>query len=219
MPCQPELGELADLASESRWLVREPAVRDGQVRTDTLDRIWPPGDWATRVAIPRSAWSTAAALLPDAGTAGTAEPWRGGWRLNAAPSIRLVAGDVTHLAEPFASNAIEAVRVGDIVHVDVAGRSVEFALAPPPDVDRAARAAAHTHGGGPADLVAPMPGQVIVIHAASGAAVGAGDPVVTLEAMKMEHGVTSPIAGRVAEVLVSVGDQVERNQRLATIEP
>ena len=28
-----------------RWLVREPVIRDGQARTDTLDRIWPPDDW------------------------------------------------------------------------------------------------------------------------------------------------------------------------------
>ena len=31
-----------------RWLVREPAIRDGQMRIDTLGRIWPPDDWASR---------------------------------------------------------------------------------------------------------------------------------------------------------------------------
>ena len=35
-----------------RWLVRQPVVLDGDVRTDTLDRIWPPDDWAERTAIP-----------------------------------------------------------------------------------------------------------------------------------------------------------------------
>ena len=34
-----------------RWLVRHPAVRDGQARIDTLDWIWPPDDWAERTAI------------------------------------------------------------------------------------------------------------------------------------------------------------------------
>ena len=29
-----------------RWLVRQPVVLDGEARTDTLDRIWPPDDWA-----------------------------------------------------------------------------------------------------------------------------------------------------------------------------
>ncbi len=35
-----------------RWLVRQPAVRDGQMRIDTLGRIWPPDDWTARAAIP-----------------------------------------------------------------------------------------------------------------------------------------------------------------------
>ena len=44
-----------------RWLVRQPVVRDGDVRTDTLDRIWPPDDWIERTAIPSDAWVVAAA--------------------------------------------------------------------------------------------------------------------------------------------------------------
>ena len=40
-----------------RWLVRQPVVRDGEARTDTLDRIWPPDDWAERAAIPAEAWA------------------------------------------------------------------------------------------------------------------------------------------------------------------
>ena len=202
-----------------RWLVRQEVVLDGQVRTNTLDRIWPPDDWAVRVDIPDAAWSTAAAMLLDGGMTATTEPWLGGWRLNASPSIRLTAGDATRSTAPSHSNAIEAVRVDSTVHVDVGGRSVEFAVAPPPDVDRAARAAAHTRAAGPADLVAPMPGTVIAIHAAPGDAVQAGDPIVTLEAMKMEHAVAAPIAGRLTEVLVLVGDQVERATRLAVVEP
>ena len=35
-----------------RWLVRQPVVLDGEARTDTLDRIWPPDDWAARAGIP-----------------------------------------------------------------------------------------------------------------------------------------------------------------------
>ena len=42
-----------------RWLVRQPVVRDGAARTDTLDRIWPPDDWAERAAIPDDAWTAA----------------------------------------------------------------------------------------------------------------------------------------------------------------
>jgi biotin carboxyl carrier protein len=111
-------------------------------------------------------------------------------------------------------------RNGDVVHVDVGGRSVAFRLAPPPDVDRAARRASeHQSGGSSAQLVAPMPGSVLAVHAKPDAIVEAGDPVVTLEAMKMEHVVAAPAAGRVAELLVRPGDLVTRGQSLATIEP
>jgi len=201
-----------------RWLVREPAVRDGEVRTDTLDRLWPPDDWASRVAIPDGAWSEAAALLlADADPA--PGPWAGGWRVNGPASLRLAADGVARSVASVGAAAGDsaAVRVDGVVHVDVDGRSVAFTVASPPDVDRAVRAAAQAHGGGPVDLVAPMPGQVIAINAAAGDTVRGGDPVVTLEAMKMEHAVTAPIDGRLAEVLVSLGDQVARGQILATV--
>jgi biotin carboxyl carrier protein len=64
-----------------------------------------------------------------------------------------------------------------------------------------------------------MPGAVLTVHAGIGQAVAAGDPVVTLEAMKMEHVVATSIDGHVGEVLVRPADQVTRGQRLATIEP
>jgi biotin carboxyl carrier protein len=112
--------------------------------------------------------------------------------------------------------------VGEAVHLDLAGRSTTFRLARPPDVDAAARAAA-SHGAvgssGPVDVVAPMPGSVLRVHVGPDAAVGAGDPVVTLEAMKMEHVVAAPIQGRVGEIRVRPADQVTRGQLLAIIEP
>jgi acetyl-CoA/propionyl-CoA carboxylase biotin carboxyl carrier protein len=63
-----------------------------------------------------------------------------------------------------------------------------------------------------------MPGQVLSIGAPAGSMVEAGDAVVTLEAMKMEHAVASPRAGRVSDVLVRAGDQVQRGQPLAIVE-
>jgi acetyl-CoA/propionyl-CoA carboxylase biotin carboxyl carrier protein len=218
-----------------RWLVGEPVVRDGEVRIDTLGRIWPPDDWPARSAIPDAAWPTAAAALVESadaaeGGATGSDPWAGGWRLNAPPAIRIATDDEARTVrptepdsapdEPDATVARLAVRAGDTVHLDLGGRSVAFRVAPPPDVDRAARAAAaHAHGAGPAELVAPMPGQVLAVHAGVGATVAAGDPVVTLEAMKMEHVVTAPIAGRIADLAVRPADQVARGQALATVEP
>ena len=113
------------------------------------------------------------------------------------------------------------VRVGDTVHVDLAGRSTAFRIAAPPDVDRAAQAAV-AHGGtatGPSRVTAPMPGSVLAVHVEPGDPVDIGDPIATLEAMKMEHAVTAPIAGRVTEIAVRAGDQVARGQAVATIEP
>ncbi|GFG70186.1 acetyl/propionyl/methylcrotonyl-CoA carboxylase subunit alpha [Mycolicibacter senuensis] len=75
-------------------------------------------------------------------------------------------------------------------------------------------------GGGPrsAEIVSPMPGSVIAVNVASETPVAEGDPVVVVEAMKMEHTLTAPISGRV-EVLVSVGDQVTVDQVLARLIP
>jgi acetyl-CoA/propionyl-CoA carboxylase, biotin carboxylase, biotin carboxyl carrier protein len=203
-----------------RWLVRQPVVREGAARTDTLDRIWPPDDWAARSAIPDEAWTAAAAAVAhDPRDPAAADPWADGWRLNGPPTIRLEADGVerrTPISD--APGGLELVRVGDRVHVDVAGRSVAIGLAPAPDVDRAAHASA-TASGVSADVVAPMPGQVLTVHAGAGAALAAGDPVVTLEAMKMEHVVVAPIDGRLADLAVAPGDQVVRGQRLATVEP
>ena len=72
-----------------RWLIREPVVEAGEGRTDTLDRIWPPDDWASRAAIPDDAWRTAAVALTPSGSHVPPDPWAGGWRLNAGPSVRL----------------------------------------------------------------------------------------------------------------------------------
>ena len=199
-----------------RWLVREPVVRDGGARTDTLDRIWPPDDWERRARIPDAAWSTAARLLLGDATAGD------GFRLNAAPSLRLTAEDETRTVRLIPGGAsLRTARTvaGDAAHLDIAGRSICFRSAPPPDVDRAASAAAAAHGTGPLELVAPMPGQVLAITATTGATVAAGETIVILEAMKMEHAVTAPRDGVVADVVVRQGDQVTRGQRLAVVEP
>ncbi|HEX8026339.1 MAG TPA: biotin carboxylase N-terminal domain-containing protein, partial [Candidatus Limnocylindrales bacterium] len=186
-----------------RWLLREPVVRDGQVRIDTLDRIWPPEDWTTRAAVPDFAWRAAARALA------AGDPGRDGWRLNARPRVQVeIDGQerTVVLSDDPGEPRPKLVVRGETAFVDVAGRSVAVRIAPPPDVDRAARAAQSHHGGGPAELVAPMPGAVVAVHRTVGEPVEAGEPVVTLEAMKMEHVVAAPIAGVLAEVAVKPGE-------------
>ncbi len=196
-----------------RWLVREPAVTSGKARIDTLERIWPPDDWLDRSAIPAEAWSTAGRLLGG-----------GGWRLNGPRTIRLAADGAERMVDLHETGAgteeqAASAVAGDVAHLDLGGRSVAFRVAPPPDVDSTARAAAaHGHAGGSADLIAPMPGSVVTVHVAAGDVVAAGDPIVTLEAMKMEHIVAAPRPGHLVDVGVAAGDQVTSGQRLATIE-
>ena len=67
-------------------------------------------------------------------------------------------------------------------------------------------------------LVAPMPGNVIRLGAAIGDAVTAGQPLIWLEAMKMEHTITAPTDGVLAELNVSTGQQVEVGAVLARVE-
>jgi biotin carboxyl carrier protein len=67
-------------------------------------------------------------------------------------------------------------------------------------------------------IVAPMPGRVIRVLAAVGDTVAPRQPVVVVEAMKMENELSSPRAGRVKEILVSEGTSVEAGRLLAIVE-
>jgi acetyl-CoA carboxylase biotin carboxylase subunit len=66
-------------------------------------------------------------------------------------------------------------------------------------------------------LTAPMPGSVIRLPVAAGDVVTAGQALVVVEAMKMEHTIVSPIDGIVAELSVEVGQQVSTGDALAVV--
>jgi biotin carboxyl carrier protein len=88
--------------------------------------------------------------------------------------------------------------------------------AAPPDVD----AAAGEHGAGTASgaVLAPMPGTVIKVAARAGEPVRARDPLVVLEAMKMETPLLAPWDGTVAAVHVAEGDRVAGGAVLVELE-
>lgn len=69
---------------------------------------------------------------------------------------------------------------------------------------------------GDAEIRSPMPGSVIATPVENGAIVAAGDPVIVIEAMKMEHALTAPVAGTV-EVLAVPGAQVKLDQVLVRV--
>jgi len=82
-------------------------------------------------------------------------------------------------------------------------------------VDRFPDYALVTVAGG---QMAPMPGKVSSVHVAPGDSVQAGQPLVIMEAMKMEHTITAPVASTVSEVRCAVGDQVDNGQVLVILE-
>jgi propionyl-CoA carboxylase alpha chain len=67
-------------------------------------------------------------------------------------------------------------------------------------------------------LLAPMPGTVVSVAVEVGAAVEAGQPVLVLEAMKMQHTVSAPYAGVVTQIDVTPGTQVASGEVLAVVE-
>ena len=68
-------------------------------------------------------------------------------------------------------------------------------------------------------LLALMPGQVVQVFVSKGDEVKRDDPLIILEAMKMEHRFCAPRDGKVAEILFSVGDQVADGALLISLEP
>jgi acetyl/propionyl-CoA carboxylase alpha subunit len=92
-------------------------------------------------------------------------------------------------------------QVGDTAYVDSALGStvlVELPRFPEPGTGLAA-----------GSLTAPMPGTVVRVEAKKGQQVAAGDVLVVLEAMKMEHAVRATVDGTVDDVLVAAGEQVD----------
>ena len=99
---------------------------------------------------------------------------------------------------------------GDIVDVDSPFGASTHTLVP-----RFADPAAAHHAG---SLLAPMPGSVVRVLVGQGDHVVTGQPLVVLEAMKMEHTVASPADGAVSEVRVQPGQQVESGAVLVIVD-
>jgi biotin carboxyl carrier protein len=68
------------------------------------------------------------------------------------------------------------------------------------------------------NLESTIAGAVLEIHVAAGDQVEDGDPVVTLECMKMEIPVAATTRGRISQVLVAVGDVLKEGQLVAVLE-
>jgi propionyl-CoA carboxylase alpha chain len=102
--------------------------------------------------------------------------------------------------------------VGEHLYVQARRGTIDFALVPHFVVPGGATT---TEGG----LSAPMPGVVLDVRVEVDQHVLAGETLVVMEAMKMEHIIVARYSGTVGALLVAKGQQVERNTELLTLEP
>jgi 3-methylcrotonyl-CoA carboxylase alpha subunit len=219
------IGALASILDETEvWPVRTNAAflfnalldEDfGSGRIDTgfierkLDELVP--DTAPDETIWRGAASIATAMAEEDETAAGLA----GFRLNAAPRHQValgVDGDFRTIDldgdQPMA--AVSGFRDEERVVAFYEGQAYEFELA--------ARGNVHGHHAGDGEVVAPMPGKVTSVDVSQGERVAKGQRLLTLEAMKMEHGLIAPFDGVVAELSAQAGSQVAVDAVLAVIE-
>jgi propionyl-CoA carboxylase alpha chain len=102
-------------------------------------------------------------------------------------------------------------QAGDDLHVTIGSSTATVTVVPRFAVPEPAQVA----GG----FVAPMPGVVLDVRVAAGDSVAAGQTLIVLEAMKMEHPMSAPSDGVVAEVRVAAGQQVDNGAVLLVFEP
>ncbi|MFM9377527.1 acetyl/propionyl/methylcrotonyl-CoA carboxylase subunit alpha [Gordonia sp. VNK21] len=135
----------------------------------------------------------------------------GGVELPDLPGTRLISATPTQvvLADDGVSRRYRVDVDGDRVYVDWPGASVALTRCP-----RYVDPAAVTR---PGSLLAPMPGSVIRVEVAEGERVSAGQPLLRLEAMKMEHTISAPADGVVSVLAVTEGRQLSVGEVLAVI--
>ncbi|HKV44979.1 MAG TPA: acetyl-CoA carboxylase biotin carboxyl carrier protein subunit [bacterium] len=97
------------------------------------------------------------------------------------------------------------------LHFD--GQAMECQVTPSPEGCRGSARLVHD------DLSAPMPGGITQVLVAPGDAVSMGQPLLIIEAMKMEHVIRAPRAGRIRVVPVRPGDQVEAGAVVVELSP
>jgi acetyl-CoA/propionyl-CoA carboxylase biotin carboxyl carrier protein len=221
-----------------RALAASDAFRDHEIDTAWLDRagheaLAPPDDELPRVLV---AWTQAMLTsLTDTGHPFQAD----GFRLGGAPAPQVVAldepvvvdrsagrvttgagtYDVRELgaAEHVLTLLVDGRRVSAVVNVqphtaEVVWRGQRFVFERPDVMGD------HGPAVGDGTMLAPMPGTVLAVRVEVGQRVSAGDPLGTMEAMKMELALTAPFDGSVTQVGAAVGDQVALGAVLFTVE-
>ena len=213
-----------------RRLLAHPSVVAGELDTGLVERVV---DELVSTEVPEAVYEAAAgvrleALRPRA--EGWTDPFSvpSGWRLGGTPKppvfhLRVqepvaYAPRGTHtVTEDRVSVALEGVRYSFRRAGDWIGRDGDaWQVRDHDPVAASLTGAAHA---GADSLTAPMPGTVTVVKVAVGDEVTAGQSLLVVEAMKMEHVISAPHAGTVAELDVAPGTTVAMDQVLAVIAP
>jgi 3-methylcrotonyl-CoA carboxylase alpha subunit len=166
-------------AAPSQAAVDEAA---GRLRADALD------------------WESVSAFSPE----GKLRQGLFGFRMNAAPKCAITLwceGEACTGRSDAPALLASFSRPGGVVMVTERGQDRRFSATPP-------RGTGH-HSAHDGDILSPMPGKVIAVDVTEGQAVEAGQRLLVLEAMKMEHALTAPFAGVVTDLAAVVGGQVQ----------
>ena len=196
-------------------LLREPAFTEAAVTTgyigEHLERL------TGKPAASGAALSAAAAqLYRSPSVTGADAPWRAltGFRLSAETDLHarievdgemrsadVSSGDSDHLILPLRDGVL------------LVEQGWAYAVRAPRHVSEDASTA------GSGTITSPMPGRIVSIDIAEGDAVTAGQKLVTLEAMKMEHVLEAPFDGTVRALTASIDDQLMEGALILEIEP
>ncbi|WP_330457979.1 ATP-grasp domain-containing protein [Streptomyces sp. NBC_00820] len=215
-----------------RRLLAHPAVVAGELDTGLVERVV---DELVSTEVPEEVYEAAAAVRLE-GLRPRSEGWTdpfsvpGGWRLGGTPKpvsfplrvpgcdpvVRVSRGGAT-VTEDRVSVTLDGVRhtfhrAGDWIGRDGDAWQVR-------DHDPVAASLTGSKHAGADSLTAPMPGTVTVVKVAVGDEVTAGQSLLVVEAMKMEHVISAPHAGTVTELDVTSGTTVAMDQVLAVIAP
>jgi 3-methylcrotonyl-CoA carboxylase alpha subunit len=159
-------------------------------------------------------WRAAAAVAVAADE--DEEPLAGllGFRLNAGPqtSVTLRRGATARTVSTDDGDIADVSGFRDDARVVVFTEGQTFAF------DLASRGTGATHGVHDGEIEAPMPGKVTGVEIKRGEKVAKGQRLLTLEAMKMEHALTAPFDGTVAELNATPGAQVTEGQLLVKVQ-
>ncbi|OIJ98670.1 acetyl/propionyl-CoA carboxylase subuit alpha [Streptomyces sp. MUSC 14] len=213
-----------------RRLLAHPAVVSGDLDTGLVERVV---DELVPAQVPEEVYEAAAAVRAQA-LEPRAEGWTdpfsvpSGWRLGGTPKPPVfhlrVQDPVAYTPRGTATVTDDTVavtldgvrhafhRAGDWVGRDGDAWQVR-------DHDPVAASLSGAAHAGADSLTAPMPGTVTVVKVAVGDEVAAGQSLLVVEAMKMEHVISAPHAGTVAELDVTPGTTVAMDQVLAVIAP